>query len=455
MKSSRVAQTGFCMKVVIPYKPRYPQVHKILREKRFCVLAAHRRFGKTVLAVNHLIMSAVACARTAGHFGYVAPFRNQAKSVAWDYLKRYCRPLPGMKINESELSISLPSAGGGAKIRIFGADKPDSLRGLYFDGIVLDEVAQMKAEVWEEIVQPALADRRGFALFIGTPKGVNLFSRLYYHALREEKSGGSDWVAMTFPCDQTNALPREELERLRAELSENKFRQEMCCDFTASGDDSLISLDEVNAALGRRADREAAAQWPLVIGVDIARFGEDSSVFFPRRGLMASQPLVLRKRSNTDVAQRLLALIHEEKPRMVNIDQGNGTGVIDMVRDMAPAGVTVNEVPFGSRALQEKRYFNRRAEIWCNLRDWLKAGGCLEVDNATARILQAELSSPLYSFDAQGRVRLEAKDEIKKRLSHSTDLGDALALSFAMPLAPEGLIQPRQKRKKVYDPFAS
>lgn len=156
-------------KIVIPYRPRYPEVHKTLDATRFVVLVAHRRFGKTVLAVNHLIKSAVACAKAGGHFGYVAPFRNQAKSVAWDYLKRYARPLPGLKINESELSISMPSAGGGAKIRIFGADNPDALRGLYFDGIVLDEVAQMKprsgrrsfSQPWRtDWVSPSLSARQ-------------------------------------------------------------------------------------------------------------------------------------------------------------------------------------------------------------------------------------------------------------------------------------------------------
>lgn len=442
------------MKIRIPYKPRYPDLHETLASRRFCVLAAHRRFGKTVLAVNHLIRSAVACKRLAGHFGYVAPFRNQAKSVAWDYLKRYCRPLPNMRVNESELSISLPSAGGGARIRIFGADKPDALRGLYFDGIVLDEVAQMKPEVWEEIVQPALADRKGFALFIGTPKGVNLFSRLYYHALREEQAGSKDWKAMSFPCDKTCALDEEEVARLRSELSENKFRQEMLCDFTASSDDNLITLDEVNSALDRQADKEMAAPWPLIIGVDIARFGEDATVFFPRRGRIAMEPEVLRKRSNTDVAQRLLRLINEVRPAMVNIDQGNGAGVIDIVRDMAPASVIVNEVPFGSRAVEDNRYFNRRAEIWAKLRDWLKTGGCLDVSSAAAKMLQAELSSPLYSFDAAGRVKLEPKDEIRKRLAHSTDLGDALALTFAFDLGPEIGERQRPRRKRRYDPFA-
>ncbi|MDE7372106.1 MAG: hypothetical protein K2N07_10300, partial [Desulfovibrio sp.] len=130
-------------RVEIPYKPRYPEVHVQLAAHRFSVLVAHRRFGKTVLVVNHLIRQALLSGCPRGSYGYVAPFRNQAKLVAWDYLKHYTAPIPGRTVNESELSIGLPSNGGGAKIRIFGADNPDALRGLYFDGVVLDEVAQM------------------------------------------------------------------------------------------------------------------------------------------------------------------------------------------------------------------------------------------------------------------------------------------------------------------------
>ena len=170
-------------RITIPYKPRYPEVHAALESHRFSVLVAHRRFGKTVLVINHLIKMATLCDRPRGVYAYVGPLRNQAKNVAWDYLKHYTAPLPGRVVNESELMISIPSRGNGAKVRIFGADNPDALRGLYFDGVVLDEVAQMRPEVWEEVVRPALADRNGWAVFIGTPKGVNLFSEQYYRAV--------------------------------------------------------------------------------------------------------------------------------------------------------------------------------------------------------------------------------------------------------------------------------
>ena len=254
-------------KITIPYKPRYPELHAALESRRFSVLVAHRRFGKTVLAVNHLLKQAAVCRRERG--AYVAPFRNQAKAVAWDYLKHYSAPVPGRAVNEGELSVLLPN---GAKLRIFGADNPDALRGLYFDGVVLDEVAQMKPEVWEEIVRPALSDRMGWALFIGTPKGVNLFSELYYKAAELQAEGDPDWYAASFPVTATSALPPSDVENMRRELSDNAWRQEMLCDFTASSDDTLIGLDDVTEAMSRRASEVDIAGMPVILGVDVAGF---------------------------------------------------------------------------------------------------------------------------------------------------------------------------------------
>jgi len=154
----------------IDYNPRKEQVeiHKAIRQYRWTVIVAHRRMGKTIAVINHLIMSCLTCKKVRPHFAYVAPQLKQAKFIAWEYLKHYTKPIPGVKWNESELSVLLPNRG---KVRLFGADNPDSLRGLYFDGVVLDEVAQMKSEVWGEVISPALVDRHGWACFIGCVTG--------------------------------------------------------------------------------------------------------------------------------------------------------------------------------------------------------------------------------------------------------------------------------------------
>ncbi len=414
--------------IIIPYRPRYPDVHRTLEARRFVVLVAHRRFGKTVLAVNHLLKQAACCGRERGSFAYVAPFRNQAKAVAWDYLKHYSAPIPGRKVNEGELSVLLPN---GAKLRLFGADNPDALRGLYFDAVILDEVAQMKREIWEEIIQPALADRQGSALFIGTPRGVNLFSELYERARALEAQGDPNWAALMFRVDETTALPVDEVARLHRELSDNAWRQEMLCDFSASSDDVLIPIDLVSAACARRADGGGVRAMPVILGVDVARFGSDASVVFRRQGLQAFAPLVLRNLDNMDLADRIAVVMAEQRPDAVFIDAGQGQGVIDRLRHL---GHEVIEVPFGGKALQEARFINRRSEMWYGMREWLKAGGCLPAESPAGLRLKAELSTPLYWYDPAGKIVLEPKDKIRERLGSSPDIADALALTFAAPV---------------------
>lgn len=427
------------MRVVIPYKPRDPSVHERLEAARFSVIVAHRRYGKTVLSVNHVIKQAATCPRRDGRYGYVAPYRNQAKAVAWDYLKHYTSPIPGRIVNESELSVTLPN---GAMIRIFGADNPDALRGLYFDGVILDEVAQMRPEVWGEIIQPALADRGGWALFIGTPKGINIFSELYYRALERQQAGDTAWCAMSFPVTETTSLPADEVERLRQELSENAWRQEMMCDFSASSDDVLISLSLVSEAMRKTYQPHEYNRAPVVLGVDVARFGDDSSVIFRRQGLVGFQPVILRGLDNMSLADVVAAAIVEHRPDAVFIDSGQGQGVIDRLRQL---GHKIMEVPFGGRALRHDRFVNRRSEMWYSVREWLEAGGALPPDEC----LKAELSAPTYCYDSAGKIKLEPKDKIKERLLRSPDVADALALTLAAPVSRPAEIH--RKAKTNYD----
>lgn len=409
---------------LVPYESRYPDIEERLEAVRFAVLVAHRRFGKTVMAVNRLLKMALECKKERGFFAYVAPFRNQAKNIAWAYMKRYSAHIEGRKVQETELSVRFEN---GATVRLFGADNPDALRGMYFDAVVLDEVAQMKPEIWAEIIRPALADREGSALFIGTPKGINLFSEMFHRAAARQAEGDPSWLALSFPVTQTNALNPEEVARLKEELSENTWRQEMLCDFHASSDDTLIPLDVVAEARERGASIEVDHFAPMVLGVDVARFGDDSSVIFPRRGLTAMLPTVLRKLDNMRLADAVSEHIARYRPQGVYIDNGGGAGVIDRLNSV---GIPVSGIFFGGRALDNERFHNRRAEMWWRMAEWLKNGGTLPDMEALA----GDLSSARYFYDATGKFRLESKDDIKAKLGRSPDLGDALALTFAVNL---------------------
>lgn len=425
------------------FRPREWQRRCFLAMKRFSVLVVHRRGGKTVLAVMRLIDAALRCRREAGRFAYIAPLLKQAKAIAWDYLKRYALKVPGCKVNESELSVEF---GNGARVRIFGADNPDSLRGMYFDGAVLDEVAQMKPEVWLEIVLPALLDRMGWALFIGTPKGVNLFSETYYRALSDP-----DWFAACYTVEETDALTPADIELARRSTPEPVFRQEFMCDFTVAAMNALIGIDTVTAAAGRHLSIDQYSFAPRILGVDVARQGDDRSAIMRRQGLATWKPKVLQGGNSIQVATAVAAEIQEFQPDAVFVDGtgGYGAGVIDQLRQW---GFDVTEVQFGGKAL-DPRFANKRAEMYWGVKEWLEAGGALYDDAA----LKAELCAPTYEYVREGVLQLESKDDIKARLGVSPDLADALALTFAFPVAPKprGLSDPGMagRVKRDYNPL--
>ena len=422
---------GQMIKIKIPYTPRpYWEgangIHAQLDRHRFSVIVAHRRFGKTMGVINQLIKRAIIFPGTDGRFGYLAPYRNQAKAIAWDYLKRYTQVVPDVKFNESELAVTMPN---GSRIRLYGADNADALRGLYFDGLVVDEIADIKPDVWGEILRPALADRGGWCIFIGTPKGQNVFFELYQKALAQ---GG--WFAGLYRADQTQVLPEEELQALKDELSDNQYRQELLCDFTARTDDSLIGLECVMAAEKRCYSADEIRYAPLVFGLDVARFGGDTIVLSRRRGLILLEQKRYRPMDNMALAGQVSAQIHEHEPDAVFVDAGRGEGVIDRLRQLGHDNII--EVNFGGTPINQ-RYANKRAEMWAQMGEWLQTGQIMPDQR-----LRQELTTPTYSFDEAGRLKLEAKEKIKERIGYSPDGADSLALTFAFPVLPRDMRRP-------------
>ena len=250
--------------IVLPYKPRDLQAALHREIKRFNVLVMHRRFGKTVWAVNNLIKRTTSCQLPDPRGAYIAPNYKQAKRVAWDYLKTYTRPIPGMKYNASELSAAFPS---GAKIMMLGAESADSLRGIYLDDAVMDETAQINPVAWTEVIRPALSDRLGSCTFIGTPKGRgNLFSDLYH----DVPELGEDWYRMLLRYDQTGLILPSEIEAMRREMTPATFSQELECSWLAAIEGAFYA-DEMNLAEdeGRITDVPYDAQYPVHTAWDI------------------------------------------------------------------------------------------------------------------------------------------------------------------------------------------
>ena len=408
--------------VDLGFRPRPWQSQALAALKRFSVLSVHRRGGKTLAAVMKLIDAALRCSKDRGQYAYIAPELKQAKGLAWDYLKHYALKVPGATHNESELWVRMPN---GARIRLYGADAPDSLRGFYFDGVVLDEVAQMKPHVWGEILVPALADRAGWCMFIGTPKGINLLSERYFAAQADPT-----WYAQSFDFTQTNALDEGELAKMRANMTDQQWRQEMLCDFDASSDETLITIDLAKTAMGRHWPEPMYNSEPKIIGVDVALGGGDLTVIQTRQGLAAFPPHVINSSSPHEIGDLVAHTIDVFGPDAVFIDGsgGYGSGVVSRLEALK---YTVNSVQFGGQAIDE-RYVNRRTEMWWKVKCWLEAGGALPNDQ---RYL-VDLTGPRYDYkNTRNKLALETKDQMRARGIRSPDIGDALALTFAAPVA--------------------
>jgi len=254
------------------YKPRPEAIPFHARHQRFSVLVWHRRAGKTVACINDIVDKAIQCPLMFPQYAYIAPFYSQAKSIAWNYLKYYAGELIE-KTMESELSVILKN---GARVRLYGADNPDALRGNYFDGVIIDEYGDISPRLFGEIIAPALADRKGWCAFIGTPKGPNHFKKLWDDAI--ENKG---WFMSMLKASQSGIIDAEELAMLRNSpgSDENTFRQEFECDFTAAVrgayyGDQINELEATHCGVFPHNPNKS-----VILGFDIG-YSDDTSIWF-------------------------------------------------------------------------------------------------------------------------------------------------------------------------------
>lgn len=221
--------------VDIGYEPRTQFVDYHTRTQRWSVIVAHRRFGKTVGCIVDLIDAALRCPRKAPRFAYVAPLLKQAKDTAWTYVKDYGLKIPGATVHENELRLDLPNGG---RVRLYGGDNPDSMRGIYLDGVVLDEYGDQHPRLYTEVIRPTLSDRKGWATFIGTPKGPNSF-----HELWQKAQGDPDFFTRMFRSSETGILDAEELRDAQAQMTPEQFSREYECSFAAAGVGTYYARD--------------------------------------------------------------------------------------------------------------------------------------------------------------------------------------------------------------------
>jgi hypothetical protein len=262
--------------VGIDYAPRDAFVPLHNRRERFSCVVAHRRAGKTVACVNDLLRSAMHLKRDNPRYAYIAPQYTQAKDVAWEYLKHFAQPLLryGGGTNESELRVDLPNGG---RVRLYGAENADRLRGLYFDGIVLDEFATMDPRIWE-VVRPALSDRDGWCIWIGTPNGHNEFYRVFERSKTEP-----GWLSMLLKASQTSILPPKELEDARRDLTPEQYAREYECSFEAAVMGSYYGKDFEDAEAAKRIGSVPYDKATDVITAWDLGIGDSTSIWFAQQ----------------------------------------------------------------------------------------------------------------------------------------------------------------------------
>jgi len=268
------------MKVVIPYTPRKQQayLHSNLDKFRYSLLCCHRRFGKSVLCILHLIKCAMMNKHHNPRYAYIAPTYSQAKKIAWDYLKHYTEKIPGTKWNESELRCDFIN---GARITLLSSENPDSIRGIYLDGCIVDEAAMISENLINEVITPALSDRTGFMILVGTPKGMN---NLFYDYYQKAQSSNR-WFLYRAKASDTGIVEKDELKAALDVMGKSRYMQEFECSFIGNIVGSIYG--ELIASLDDKKQLcpvPLNPAYPVSTSWDLGFASETAIIFFQQVG---------------------------------------------------------------------------------------------------------------------------------------------------------------------------
>jgi phage terminase large subunit len=253
-------------------RPQFVAFHK--RPQRWACVVTHRRCGKTLASIMDLIDKALRHEKGQdAHYSYIAPTYSQAKDVCWSYLKRFTANVPRVEQRESELAVIF--AHNGARVRLYGSDSFDRLRGGYNDGMVLDEYGDQDPRAWPEVLRPTLSDRRGWAVFIGTPRGRN-----HFHDIWNEARHSDSWFHLLLKASDTGLLPADELADLRRALTASQYAQELDCSFEVAVAGAVYGRELDEARNDGRITRVAHdPSLPVDVYFDLG-FADHTAVWF-------------------------------------------------------------------------------------------------------------------------------------------------------------------------------
>ena len=355
--------------VVIPYRPRRHFLRLHASEKRWIFTCAHRRAGKTVALANHLIRAAYLNPRQwpPPRYGYVGPSFEQAKDLVWSYLKQYTGPIDGVRFLEGELAIVLPH--NGAIIKLYGGMSAyERMRGMYFDGIVLDEYPLLQKTVFSTVVRPCLADYRGFAIVSGTSNGDDHFNTLRLKAMDDP----TRWDVFLIPLSSTGeeALSRFEARELTQDMSPDEYAREMECSFDAPVEGAYFT-EALNALTvdGRVTSVPVDLAAPVLTAWDLGVHDYCSIWWFQivgkevhfidyamgvGKGLDYWSQLIRKKKTERGFNYQCHLLPHDIEHREITTAQSRRATLVDLIPHDEPI-ITVPRIKAKEDAIQAAR----------------------------------------------------------------------------------------------------
>jgi hypothetical protein len=394
----------------------------------------HRRAGKDSMSLN---WTAKALFERVGTYWHMLPLNTQARKVVWDAIDKQGRrvidqvfPVPLRKsVNSQEMKIEFYN---GSIWQCVGSDNYNTLVGSNPVGVVFSEYSIADPKAWD-FIRPILAENGGWALFIYTPRGKNHGFKLYNEALK------ADWFVSVQTIEDTKAIGLDVIdEERRAGMPEAMIQQEFYCSFEAmdNEDAKLFKYANVRKATEIKMDSSTS---PLIIGVDIARQGDDKTVFCFRKGRYCYKFIELKGFDVVEISDRLTSIINEVHPARIFLDLGNvGAGVYDILKARGYASI-IRGVNFGGKAIKNDRYHNKRAEMYGEASNWFNGELPVQIPNDEDFI--NELFAIPLGHDEYGRLKLVKKDDIKEVLLRSPDKADAFVLTFAEPVYDNGQVR--------------
>lgn len=413
-------------KIIIPFQARQHQ--ELLFEAhwgyRFLTAVCHRRFGKTVAAAIWLIKMALK-GRADFRGYYIAPNQKQAKRVVWGYFRTFLKNFGKMvRFNETELRIDFPN---GAQIYLVGSENVEALRGIYIDAAVMDEMASWTnaSYAFYEVLYPAMQDRKGLALIIGTVKGLDMFFDFYNLGLDDQFP---EWNSVIYKASETGVFTPLEQKQMRL-LMERKepgaYDREMECDFFAKTSEVLITPEEYYQAMGRVLDPRATREHAMVYGYDPG-YTIDPASLCKRKGPQLFKPHEIKNKDSAFQAEFIFNEYKKDRPKYIYVDAGQGEGVITRLRNDYALEHVVIPVWFNGKS-PSASCTNKRSYMYREFKLWLATGSVPEDD----RLLKEMTNQLLDRGDADNKIKLAPKNKIKDLIGRSPNSSDAAALTMS------------------------